>query len=334
MDDRHGRAATSDSFRPHPASQPNPGGEAPTAEQLRHAIDGGETGDKVNAPDPAAAPLGADDEAAGYSPTLEERRMAFRQEVSARQRTPRPRSKSFALMAGEVIGIGAILTLIAAGMRNLEGFALAYIGLSIASAVFVVVDILLVGRRQSMKIMEVVWPLTLLYWGPLGLPFYVAIGRPPVDHPHAHGEETMARATFKGAAHCGAGCAIGDFAAEWIALGTGFALFGSPLAGRFVLSFALAYVIGIAFQYFAIAPMRGLSLRDGVVAAIRADTLSLVAYEVGMFAVMALRAWLWPGLRPWDWTYWLIMQVAMIAGFGTTYPVNWLLIRIGVKERM
>ncbi len=40
-------------------------------ETLRHRIDSGETGEKVNHPDPAAAPLGADDEASGHpvSPT-------------------------------------------------------------------------------------------------------------------------------------------------------------------------------------------------------------------------------------------------------------------------
>jgi len=36
-----------------------------TAEQLRSDIDSGRTGDKVPAPDPAAAPLGTDEEAAG-----------------------------------------------------------------------------------------------------------------------------------------------------------------------------------------------------------------------------------------------------------------------------
>lgn len=37
----------------------------PTTEQLRDDIDRGRTGDKVNASDPAAAPLGTDEEAAG-----------------------------------------------------------------------------------------------------------------------------------------------------------------------------------------------------------------------------------------------------------------------------
>lgn len=34
-------------------------------DQLRHAIDRGKTASKVDAPDPAAAPLGTDEEAAG-----------------------------------------------------------------------------------------------------------------------------------------------------------------------------------------------------------------------------------------------------------------------------
>jgi len=38
------------------------------AERLRNDIDAGRTGDKVPYPDPAAAPLGTDDEAAGTRP--------------------------------------------------------------------------------------------------------------------------------------------------------------------------------------------------------------------------------------------------------------------------
>jgi hypothetical protein len=38
-------------------------------EQLRADIDSGRTGDKVAAPDPAMAPLGTDDEAAGTPPS-------------------------------------------------------------------------------------------------------------------------------------------------------------------------------------------------------------------------------------------------------------------------
>jgi hypothetical protein len=40
-----------------------------TLEQLRADIDSGRTGDKVSAPDPAMAPLGTDDDAAGKPPS-------------------------------------------------------------------------------------------------------------------------------------------------------------------------------------------------------------------------------------------------------------------------
>ncbi len=32
--------------------------------------------------------------------------------------------------------------------------------------------------------------------------------------------------------------------------------------------------------------------------------------------------------------FWFMMQLAMVAGFATAYPVNWLLIRRGLKEKM
>lgn len=66
-----------------------------TTAQLKHDINSGLTGDKVNFFDPAAAPLGTDDEAGGYSPTPEqihEARMAERsrpmESPGADSRTP------------------------------------------------------------------------------------------------------------------------------------------------------------------------------------------------------------------------------------------------------
>ena len=32
--------------------------------------------------------------------------------------------------------------------------------------------------------------------------------------------------------------------------------------------------------------------------------------------------------------FWFAMQLAMLAGFATAYPVNWWLIRAGIKEEM
>jgi hypothetical protein len=35
-----------------------------------------------------------------------------------------------------------------------------------------------------------------------------------------------------------------------------------------------------------------------------------------------------------NWAFWLMMQIAMILGLATTFPMNWWLIRRGVKEAM
>ncbi|HUG60905.1 MAG TPA: hypothetical protein VMP03_03620 [Methylomirabilota bacterium] len=53
----------------------------PTTDRLRHDIDHGRSGDKVAFPDPAAAPLGVDDEAGGMSPTADDVAVAHATEI-------------------------------------------------------------------------------------------------------------------------------------------------------------------------------------------------------------------------------------------------------------
>lgn len=56
----------------------------PTSAQLKHDIDSGRTADKVGHPDPAASPLGTDDEAAGTPPTTDQIAHARAQELRQR----------------------------------------------------------------------------------------------------------------------------------------------------------------------------------------------------------------------------------------------------------
>ncbi len=49
--------------------------DPPTVDRIRWDISAGATGEKVGFPDPATAPLGTDDEAAGTPPSREERSM-------------------------------------------------------------------------------------------------------------------------------------------------------------------------------------------------------------------------------------------------------------------
>jgi hypothetical protein len=136
---------------------------------------------------------------------------------------------------------------------------------------------------------------------------------------------------------CGAGCALGDVIGEWVLFAFGATIAGVALWPEYIADFALAFVFGIAFQYFAIVPMRHLGLRAGVIAALKSDTLSVITFEIGLFGWMALMFYVFfpdPHLTPDHAAYWLLMQVGMILGFLTSYPANRWLIRHGIKEAM
>ncbi len=188
-----------------------------------------------------------------------------------------------------------------------------------------------------MMIMNLVWPITGLWAGPIGLLVYWRIGRQEESVHHSHqGQKPFWQSVLTGTSHCAAGCTLGDFIGEWIVFLTGLMIADSMLWADYAVDFAFAYVIGVAFQYYSIAPMRGIHGWDGIKAALKADTVSLIAFEIGMFAWMALssKVLFHPKLQPTQASYRFMMQIAMFVGFLTSYPANWWLIRQGIKEAM
>lgn len=113
-------------------------------------------------------------------------------------------------------------------------------------------------------------------------------------------------------------------------------LFDERMFATWVLDFILAFLLGIAFQYFTIVPMRKLSPVQGLWAAIKADTLSLTAWQLGMYGWMAISAFLLfhHEIEKTSPVFWFMMQIAMIAGFLTSYPANWWLVKNRIKEEM
>lgn len=151
-----------------------------------------------------------------------------------------------------------------------------------------------------------------------------------------------------GALHCDSGCTLGDIVAEWlvflvpkVAVWFGWhGLFGEKMFATWIVDYLFAYAFGIVFQYFTITPMQHLGVAGGLWAAVKADTVSLTAWQVGMYGLMAFAnfylfgALLGARLKTDTAEFWFTMQLAMICGFVTTYPVNWWLIRSGIKEKM
>ena len=216
------------------------------------------------------------------------------------------------------------------------------LAIAFASALVILFDIFARGYRQKMAIMNLVYPITALYWGPVALWFYFARGRrkskPMIEKMGPPDPDAQPRWSMLGKAvsHCGAGCTLGDIAGEWLVVSFGLTAFGTSLVADFGLDFAIAWTLGIAFQYFTIVPMRDIGKVKGIWAAIKVDTLSIVAFQAGLFGAMAIyQRLIWnPGLPKDTATYWMMMQLAMILGFFTAMPVNNWLIKKGLKEKM
>jgi uncharacterized protein DUF4396 len=214
------------------------------------------------------------------------------------------------------------------------------IALGIITAIVIAIDV--IAHPQHMRIMNVVWPVTGLYFPVIGLWLYRSLGRPmAVDASPMYMEHTKKqpfwKSIFVSSTHCGAGCVLGDILGAPIVFAAGWTLFGMRLFADYAVEFVLAYCFGIAFQYLAIRGMQDVSPRQAMFGAVKADTLSLIAYEIGMFGWMAIVVFLLlpkQGLNPTMAVFWFMMQVGMILGFMTTYPANWLLVRSGVKSAM
>jgi uncharacterized membrane protein len=202
----------------------------------------------------------------------------------------------------------------------------------------IVYDIYGRGLRQPMRVMEAVWPITALYLGPLGWLAYVRLGRPTVTTSSRPDELAEWEGVAVSATHCGAGCGLGDIIAEWVVFAGAFTIAGASIWPEYLIDFALAYLFGIVFQYLAIKPMnQRLSRRDTLSRAVKADTISIVAFELGMFGWMALvyfALFTHPRLSTDHAAYWLMMQIALTIGLVTTYPASAWLVRRGIKEPM
>lgn len=284
----------------------------------------------------------------------------------------------------------------------LEAVAWTWLALSLASALVILADVAVRRHRQTMPVMEWVWPITSLYLGPIALWAYLRYGRQYspaylAEHPVAPsmaGMEVSGGATAAmdtsamdtsgmdvaggdmggmdmsgggvpepdasggdmagmdmgerppvphwvrvgiSTSHCGAGCTLGDIAAEWLIFGLGLTLFGAAIYASFVLDYLFAFTLGVVFQYFAITEMGTRDWGELVRRTAKADAYSLTAFEVGLFAWMALTYFVLftsPHLTPTSPVFWFMMQMGMIIGFLTSYPANAWLIRRGVKEAM
>ena len=230
----------------------------------------------------------------------------------------------------------------------LRFFAFLSICTGVLSAFIIIVDIYF--NPQKMRIMNIVWPVTALYAGPAGLFMYFKIGRNKTDHAlqntgkHLHGmaETKMSGQPVtwghitKSTLHCGSGCFTGDILSEILLFFITICIFANTLFDHWLIDFIFAFIMGIIFQYFSIKDMSDKSFKNTIRAALKADTLSLICWQIGMYGWMAVSVYLifHRNLQANSLIFWFMMQIAMILGFFTAWPVNAWLIKKGIKEPM
>lgn len=220
----------------------------------------------------------------------------------------------------------------------LKVIAMANIALSVVLALWAVGD---VNRRPpKMQVMKWVWPLTFLWGGFFALIMYLWFGRAPTaDDSQAHGKHPFWQSVALGVTHCGSGCSLADMLVEagMFTFGLGFVVLGHEVFGNWIVDYVFALAFGVIFQYAAKVAMSDERKAKIWWQAFKTDFWSLTSWQIGMYGWMGISIFVLfdqQTMKPDHWTFWLMMQVAMLGGFITAYPTNWMLISKGIKERM
>ena len=200
-----------------------------------------------------------------------------------------------------------------------QTFLLLWFALMVPSLLWVIQD-LRSKNAHLMSLMKVVWTLTVLYSGPVGLLIYRWSGRKEIS------ADSLPRRAFRSVAHCYSGCGLGEI--------TGVVLTAGLLSlGNFwvaITTFLLAYVFGFALT---VGPLvqDGIPLRKALWDALLAETPSITVMEV---TAIGVSLWLAGNAGMGDIRFWTSLIVSLTCGLVAAYPVNLLLIHFGVKEGM
>lgn len=244
-----------------------------------------------------------------------------------------------------------------------------FIVIGILSALSITIDILKHPQKE-MPIMNLVWPINGLWAGIFGVWAYFTIGKnrkmdmsgmdmsnmnmddmnmkdmdmgnmnmDNMDMSNMKMSDNKYSSFWQGVVadtlHCGAGCSLADLIGPWLFLVFPFTIFNNYTFGEWTLDYFLALLTGVTFQYAAISPMMNEKGPKIWLRALKIDFLSLTSWQVGMYGWMALVIFVWFGrLSPSTPEFWFMMQIAMCCGFITAYPVNWWLVKAGIKMGM
>jgi hypothetical protein len=218
-------------------------------------------------------------------------------------------------------------------------FVITWYGFGILAAAWVLYD----EYKVNMNVQPALkwgWPIIVVFFSILGLALYWWTCRPPGIQ-NLHGEEqkrahheyvdTMFRKVTGSVIHCVAGDGAGIITAMIIARFVGLS---------FWQEFWFEYAVGFAFGWFIFQYKAMSKMADSAGKALwmggRAEFFSMMTVMAGMGIGMSFITPLVVGEQPKPYTagFWGFAALGLLIGFITTYPMNWILVKIQWKHGM
>lgn len=201
-------------------------------------------------------------------------------------------------------------------------------------AALILVDCYILGYRQPLRAMEAVWPITAIYSGPVALWAYYKWGRRSTAKWQEHNvapEQRVAVTAVTQTIAGGAASFIGHTLAVPLVMWTGWMIAGKHVWPMILLIAVFALPLLIGFEYQSLADQIQSSAQR-LRMAVRISLLAILAFDLGMGAIMLLVAFVLH-YGPTTAAFWLLMWVGMWLGFVTAYPMVWrLLTRIATES--
>jgi hypothetical protein len=176
-------------------------------------------------------------------------------------------------------------------------------------------------RNQALpSMMKLVWTVTVIYSGPIGLAIYWWSGRTQISH------DSFWRRGSRSTSHCYSGCGLGEIVG--ITLAQGILAFSTLWV--VLITFGFAYLFGYALN---IGPLmqEGESFREATKDAFLSETPSITIMEIAAIGTDLL---LMGSAGMGSVLFWMALAFSLSIGFIAAYPVNAGLITLGVKEGM
>ena len=142
-----------------------------------------------------------------------------------------------------------------------------------------------------------------------------------MEHTHTSNKQLAVQATL----HCLTGCGVGDILG--VIIGT---LFNFPYGTRIIAGVIFGFIFGFLFSVIPFLKAR-IPFISAAKIILTTELLSIIAMETAEAGTELI----FPGMRRMGLVhiqYWVGLITALVAGFIVAFPVNYLLVKKGVRH--